>query len=57
MQETNNDRFQINVRLDQEIIHLLDDRRVALKREMGIIPTRSEVVRLALLQYLKQKVK
>lgn len=47
------DRIQVNFRLDQETADLLDQRRVALMAEMGRIPTRSEVFRIALTQYLQ----
>lgn len=47
------DRIQVNFRLDKETSDLLDQRRVALMAEMGRIPTRSEVFRIALTQYLQ----
>ena len=55
MDKNDSERPQVNVRLDQEIIRLLDEKRIALRRELGVIPTRSEVVRIALEHYLKQK--
>lgn len=57
MKKTDEDRPQVNVRLDDEMIRLLDAKRVLLQRELGTIPTRSEVVRLALERYLKGGVK
>ena len=47
------ERIQINVRLEPELADLLDDKRVELKEKLGKIPSRSEVVRLALEEYLK----
>jgi hypothetical protein len=41
------------VRLDAELVRLLDAKRAALQRELGTIPTRSDLVRLILEQYLK----
>ena len=46
------DRLQINVRLPPEIMELLDKRRMELHGTMGKIPSRSDVVRLALDAYL-----
>ncbi|WP_366517763.1 ribbon-helix-helix domain-containing protein [Thiomonas sp.] len=46
------DRLQINVRLPPELMELLDKRRMELHGSMGKIPSRSEVVRLALEAYL-----
>lgn len=47
------DRTQVNFRLDKEMAEKLDKRRVALMAELGRIPTRSEVFRIALVQYLE----
>ena len=49
------DRVQINVRISTELADKIDDRRMLLKAELGKIPTRSEVVRLALEAYLRQQ--
>jgi|GEM_PF-1123038 metal-responsive CopG/Arc/MetJ family transcriptional regulator len=46
------DRLQINVRLPQELMESLDKRRMELHGTMGKIPSRSDVVRLALEAYL-----
>jgi hypothetical protein len=45
-------RTQINVRLDEALIELLDKKRMALQPELGFIPTRSDVMRFALEEYL-----
>lgn len=50
------ERIQINVRLTPELADELDTKRIELKQRFGRIPTRSEVVRMALESYLKQKV-
>jgi len=47
------DRMQVNFRLDKELAEKLDQRRVLLMSEMGRIPSRSEVFRIALEQYLQ----
>lgn len=47
------DRMQVNFRLDKELAEKLDQRRVSLMSEMGRIPSRSEVFRIALEQYLQ----
>ena len=46
------DKLQINVRLSQEQIDAIDKKRIDLLSSMGKIPNRSEVLRLALDQYL-----
>lgn len=46
------DRLQINVRLPPDLMELLDKRRMELHAAMGKIPSRSDVVRLALESYL-----
>ena len=48
------ERPQVNVRLDPELIRLVDEKRIALQAEMGTIPTRSDVVRIALEHFLKR---
>lgn len=46
------DRQQVNVRLTQELAVAIDQRRIELQGEMGRIPTRSDIIRLALERYL-----
>lgn len=46
------ERNQINMRLSEQLSKLIDARRIALSEELGKIPSRSDVVRLALAQYL-----
>lgn len=46
------DRNQINLRLPPELAALVDAKRIELMESMGKIPTRSDVLRLALSQYL-----
>ena len=45
---------QINVRLDESTLKLVDSRRMELGQETGNIPTRSDVFRIALDEYLKK---
>lgn len=51
----NVERIQVNVRVDGDLIRLLDEKRTALLPKLGSIPSRSEVVRMALEQYLTNK--
>ncbi|MGC9237479.1 MAG: ribbon-helix-helix domain-containing protein [Thiomonas sp.] len=46
------DRLQINVRVPPDLMEHLDKRRMELHASMGKIPSRSDVVRLALESYL-----
>ena len=46
------ERIQVNVRVDGDLIRLLDEKRTELLVKLGSIPSRSEVVRLALEKYL-----
>lgn len=45
-------RIQVNVRLDTEIAKRIDEKRTQLQKELGRIPTRSDVMRMALDKYL-----
>lgn len=47
------ERNQINMRLSEQLSKLIDAKRIALSEHMGKIPSRSDVVRLALAQYLE----
>ena len=42
------ERIQVNVRVDGDLIRLLDEKRTELLSKLGSIPSRSEVVRMAL---------
>jgi hypothetical protein len=57
VKKTEVDRIQINVRLDNELIGLLDEKRIEFQKELGTIPTRSDVVRIALEKYLRASTK
>lgn len=50
-----NERIQVNVRVDGVLIKLLDEKRTELLVTFGSIPSRSEVVRIALEEYLAGK--
>ena len=50
-----NERIQVNVRVDGNLIKLLDEKRIELLVTFGSIPSRSEVVRIALEEYLAGK--
>ena len=49
------DRMQVNVRLTPELVEAIDKKRIELQPSLGAIPTRSEVIRLALDDYLLSK--
>lgn len=49
------ERIQVNVRVDGDLIKLLDERRIKLLVQLGSIPSRSEVIRMALEDYLSNK--
>ncbi|MBK1646778.1 hypothetical protein CKO25_19475 [Thiocapsa imhoffii] len=49
-------RQQINVRLSDDLVAAIDERRIALRDSDAGIPSRSDVVRLALEAYLGVKV-
>lgn len=49
--------MQVNVRLDAELAARIDEKRTELQKQMGRIPTRSEVVRRALEKYLSKETK
>ena len=46
------ERIQVNVRVDGDLIRLLDEKRTGLLSKMGSIPSRSDVVRMALENFL-----
>ena len=46
------DRVQVNVRITEKLADLLDAKRVELQKKLGKIPTRSQVVRMALEEFL-----
>jgi len=47
-------REQINVRIDPELATKLDQKRMELQKDMGKIPSRSEVIRMALERFLAE---
>jgi hypothetical protein len=49
------ERIQVNVRVDGDLIRLLDEKRTDLLSKRGTIPSRSEVVRMALEGFLLNK--
>ena len=49
------ERIQVNVRVDGNLIRLLDEKRTELLIKLGSIPSRSEVVRMALEDFLNNK--
>jgi Arc/MetJ-type ribon-helix-helix transcriptional regulator len=45
-------RTQLNVRVSESLEKAIDEKRIALRAELGSIPSRSDVLRLALEAYL-----
>ena len=45
-------RTQLNVRVSEELEKAIDEKRIALRATLGSIPSRSDVLRLALESYL-----
>jgi hypothetical protein len=45
-------RTQLNVRVSDALERAIDEKRIKLRETMGTIPTRSDVLRLALEAYL-----
>lgn len=45
-------RTQLNVRVSDVLERAIDEKRIELRKTMGTIPTRSDVLRLALEAYL-----
>lgn len=47
------ERSQINLRVSEELGQAIDAKRIELSQKLGRIPSRSDVVRLALEKYLQ----
>lgn len=47
------ERSQLNLRISEELGRLIDAKRIELSETMGTIPSRSDVLRMALAQFLK----
>jgi Arc/MetJ-type ribon-helix-helix transcriptional regulator len=47
------ERSQINLRVSEELGRAIDAKRIELSHKLGRIPSRSDVVRLALEKYLQ----
>jgi len=48
-------RVQINVRIDSDLASRLDQKRIELQKEIGKIPSRSEVIRIAIENFLNKQ--
>ena len=46
------ERSQLNLRISDQLGKLIDAKRIKLSQTMGSIPTRSDILRFALAQYL-----
>ena len=51
------ERIQLNLRIDKELEQAIDGRRIELQKKLGYIPTRSDIARLALDEYLGRSAK
>lgn len=47
------ERSQLNLRISEELGRLIDAKRIELSKTMGTIPSRSDVLRMALAQFLQ----
>ncbi len=47
------ERSQLNLRISEELGRLIDAKRIELSQKLGTIPSRSDVLRMALAQFLK----
>ena len=43
---------QLNVRVDEDLLERIEQKRIVLQRDLGRIPSRSEVIRMALDEFL-----
>lgn len=48
------DKSQINVRVEADLLDRIDRKRISLQKELNRIPTRSEVIRMALDSFLRE---
>ena len=46
---------QLNIRVDRKLEQALDEKRIEFSRTLGYIPSRSELVRMAIEQFLNIK--
>lgn len=53
---SNMERSQLNLRISDQLAKLIDAKRIELSAKMGNIPSRSDVLRFALEQYLEQDI-
>lgn len=47
------ERSQLNLRISDQLGKLIDAKRIELSKTMGAIPSRSDILRFALAQYLE----
>ena len=47
------DKAQINVRVDPALLEQIDKKRIQMQQELGKIPSRSDVIRLAIEKFVK----
>jgi Arc/MetJ-type ribon-helix-helix transcriptional regulator len=49
------DRVQINVRITEQLAAQIDQKRVEIQKQEGRIPSRSDVVRMAIENFVSSK--
>lgn len=49
------DKAQINVRVDSSLLEQIDQKRVELRKSLGKIPSRSDVIRMAIEQFVRKE--
>lgn len=49
------DKAQINVRVDPALLEQIDKKRIELQQQLGKIPSRSDVIRIAIEQFVDKK--
>ena len=47
------ERSQLNLRISEQLGKLIDAKRISLSESLGTIPSRSDILRFALAQYLE----
>lgn len=48
------EKAQINVRVEASVLEKIDKKRIELQKELGKIPSRSDVIRLAVEKFVRE---
>ena len=49
------DKAQINVRVDPSLLERIDKKRIEMQQKLGKIPSRSDVIRVAIERFVDSK--